>query len=73
MVNYLGFAKNGAIFLKDYMTFDEALTEVLYERERILYESAVNNSELSPPPMSFDEFMEKLKSARERIEKEEND
>lgn len=54
------------------MTFDEALTEVLYERERTLYESAVNNSELSSPHMGFDEFMEKLKSAKERMEKEEN-
>lgn len=54
------------------MTFDEALTEVLYERERILYESAVNNSELSSPNMGFDEFMEKIKSAKERMEKEEN-
>ena len=54
------------------MTFDEALTEVLYERERILYESAVNSSELSSPNMGFDEFMEKLKSAKERMEKEEN-
>ena len=42
------------------MTFDEALTEVLYERERILYESAVNNSELSSPHMGFDKFMEKF-------------
>ena len=58
--------------MKEYMTFDEALTEVLYERERILYESAVNNSELSSPNMGFDEFMEKLKSAKERMEKEEN-
>ena len=58
--------------MKEYMTFDEALTEVLYERERILYESAVNNPELSSPNMGFDEFMEKLKSAKERMEKEEN-
>jgi len=55
------------------MTFDEALTEVLYERERILYDSAVNNSELSSPPMSFDDFMKKIKTAKERMEKEEND
>ena len=59
--------------MKEYMTFDEALTEVLYERERILYESAVNNSELSSPPMSFDDFMKKIKTAKERMEKEEND
>ena len=58
--------------MKEYMKFDEALTEVLYERERILYESAVNNSELSSPHMGFDKFMEKLKSAKERMEKEEN-
>ena len=58
--------------MKEYMTFDEALTEVLYERERILYESAVNSSELSSPNMGFDEFMEKLKSAKERMETEEN-
>ena len=55
------------------MTFDEALTEVLYERERILYDSAVNNSDLSSPPMSFDDFMKKIKAAKERMEKEEND
>ncbi len=51
------FVKSGAILLKNYMTFDEALTEALIERERLIWENSKH--EYSKPPLSFDEFMKK--------------
>ena len=52
--------RTGRSLLKEYMTFDEALTEALLERENQIWESTKHN--YAKPELTFEEYMKQFES-----------
>lgn len=59
--------------MKKYMTFDAFLRDTLFEYERILWESTLENIDPSEPVLPFEDFMKKIEDRIQSREKSGDD